>query len=127
MTDWLRDFYDDIDNGRIDPLTKRCAENISFQMGSMTPIEGRTEVMEAERQFLTSIDSHSHRFVNVFNDADTTVLEAVVTYIRLDGNAVEVPCTSILHRSGGLVDSIRVYLDITPVYAPAAAALEVSA
>jgi ketosteroid isomerase-like protein len=126
MADWLREFYDDVDNGRIDSLAERCTEDLSFQVGGMSPINGRAAVMEAERQFLTSITSHSHRFINVFNDEDTTVMEAVVTYIRVDGTAVDVPCTSILHRSDELVDSIRVYLDITPVYAPAVALNNVS-
>ena len=127
MSNWLREFYDQVDGSNVDAFTEYCAEDVSFQMGAFPPIQGLAEVMEAERQFLTTIDSHSHRFVNVFTDGDTSVLEAVVTYIRLDGASVEVPCTTILHRTEGKVDSIRVYLDISPVYAPVDEALSAAA
>jgi ketosteroid isomerase-like protein len=118
---WLRDFYDQVDGGRLDEFEKYCAEDIAFQMGGSKPVHGLAEVTAAERSFLQTIRSHSHKFVNVFTDGDTSVLEAIVTYIRLDGTAVEVPCATILHRAGALIDSIRVYLDITPVYAAASA------
>ena len=126
MSDWLRDYYDELDTGRLDSWTERNAEDIVFQMGNLPPIEGREQVLAAERHFLTTISSHSHRFVNVFVDGDTSVLEAVVTYHRLDGNQVDVPVTTILHRRDELVDSARVYLDIAPVYAEVPAS-EVSA
>ena len=117
MSNWLRDYYDELDSGRLDSWTERNAEDIVLQMGNLPPIEGREQVLEAERGFLTTISSHRHRFVNVFVDGDTSVLEAVVTYHRLDGNQVDVPVTTILHRRDELVDSARVYLDIAPVYA----------
>jgi ketosteroid isomerase-like protein len=117
MTSWLHGYYDDVDNGRIDELTARNTEDLVVQMGGMPPVHGRQAAMDGERQFLQTIRSHRHRFVNVFVDGDTTILEAVVTYTRLDGDEVDVPCTTILHRRGELVDSVRIYLDLAPVYA----------
>lgn len=40
MGDWLRDFYDDIDGGRLDALPGRTTEDLFFQMGGMAPIHG---------------------------------------------------------------------------------------
>ena len=104
MTSWLHGYYDDVDNGRIDELTARNTEDLVVQMGGMPPVHGRQAAMDGERQFLQTIRSHRHRFVNVFVDGDTTILEAVVTYTRLDGDEVDVPCTTILHRRGELVE-----------------------
>lgn len=118
MSNWIREFYDQVDASNVDAFADYCAENVVFRLGAFPTIRGLDDVMEAERQFLTTITSHSHRFVNIFTDNDTSVLEAVVTYIRLDGRSVDVPCTTILHRTAEKIDSIRVYLDITAVYAP---------
>ncbi|WP_410604708.1 nuclear transport factor 2 family protein [Amycolatopsis sp. lyj-90] len=126
MSDWLRDFYREVDKGNIDSFPAYCAADVMFLRGGAPPVRGLVEVMEAQRAFLSTIRSLSHEFVNVFTDGDTSVLEATVTYTRLDGRAVEVPSVTILHRTGGLVDSIRVYLDIAPVYAEVGQVAELS-
>ena len=45
------------------------------------------------------------------------MLEANVEYLRKDGKSVTVPVVTVLERSGELVKSLRIYLDLAPVYA----------
>lgn len=117
MADWLREFYDHVDRGGLDAVAELVTDDLEFRIANSPAIRGREAVIEAERAFLTTIAAHTHEFVEVFNDGDTTVLEAVVTYTRLDGTALDVPCATVLRRRGDLVASIHVYLDDCAVFA----------
>ena len=86
-------------------------------MAGSTPVVGVDDVIGGQREFFCLFKSLRHSFVNTWEVDDTAILEAVVTYVRHDDNAVDVPCTTILHRVDGLVDSVRVYLDLAPVFA----------
>ena len=46
-----------------------------------------------------------------------TVMEAKIDYTRKDGNIVTVPAVTVLERQGELVKSLRIYMDVAPVYA----------
>jgi hypothetical protein len=86
-------------------------------MAGQSPVHGIDQVMAGQRQWMTMFRSLSHHFVNAWEIDDTTVLEAVVTYVRHDDRSVDVRCTTILHRTNDLVDSVRVYIDVAPVFA----------
>jgi ketosteroid isomerase-like protein len=120
MSGWLRDYYDDVDNMRLQAFVDRHTDDVVVKFGNNPPAVGKAEVEKAIGYFWTMIGGLRHQFVNVFADGDTTILEAEIDYERKDGVHVMVPCTSILHRRDGLVDGLRVYLDLAPVFAPAA-------
>lgn len=117
MTTWWQDYYDDVDNQRLDALEARHTADVVVTMAGTPAIHGIDDAMAGQRQFLTLFKSLSHNFVNAWEVDDTAILEAIVTYVRHDGESVDVPCTTILHRTEGLVDSVRVYLDLAPVFA----------
>lgn len=121
MTTWWQDFYGDIDNQRLDSLEKRLADDVVVTMAGNPPVTGVSDVIEGQRKFFTMFRSLRHNFVKTWELNDDAILEAVVTYVRHDGDAVEVPCTTILHRANDLVDSVRIYLDLTPLFAAAQA------
>lgn len=55
--------------------------------------------------------------MNTWEVDDTAILEAIVTYVRLDDQRVELPCVSVVHRTGEMVDNVRVYMDLGPLFA----------
>ena len=120
MGDWLKDYYDDVDNMRLQAFVARHTDDVVVKFGNNPPAVGKAQVEQSIGYFWTMIGGLRHHFVNVFTDGDTTILEAEIDYQRKDGGTVRVPCTSILHRRDGLVDGLRVYLDLAPVFAPAA-------
>jgi len=121
MGDWLREYYDDVDNMRLEAFVNRHTDDVEVRFANNPPAIGKEQVAQAIGGFWQMIGGMRHEFVNVFTDGDATILEAQVDYARSDGNHVTVPSTAILHRRGQLVDSLRVYLDLAPVFAPAAA------
>ena len=46
-----------------------------------------------------------------------TIVEADVTYTRLDGSTVTVPVVTIYRSRGGRIDDYRVFIDLAPVFA----------
>ncbi len=114
---WWQEYYDDIDNQRLDSLGSRTAQNVVVRTAGFPAVEGLENVLNGQREFFSTFKSLRHDFTNTWEVEDTAVLEAIVTYTRHDETSVEVPCVSILHRTDELVDSVRIYLDLAPIYA----------
>ncbi|MBD0324459.1 MAG: hypothetical protein ICV72_13895 [Aldersonia sp.] len=60
-----------------------------------------------------------HRLIRLWEIGDESIFEAVVTYGRADGAAVDIPAVTAYTRSGDSIVSCRIYCDMTPVFAPA--------
>lgn len=121
MGDWLSEYYDDVDNMRLEEFVNRHTDDVVVKFANNPPAVGKEQVAQAIGGFWQMIGGLRHDIVNVYSDGDATIVEAEIDYARKDGNHVMVPATSILHRRGTLVDSLRVYLDLAPVFAPAPA------
>ena len=120
MAEWLRDYYDNVDNMRLDDFVDSHTDDVIVQMGNNPPAHGKEQVREAIGQFWTMIDGLEHNFSQVHESGGTTVLEAQIDYTRKDGKVVTVPCASVLDRAeDGRVAALRVYIDLAPVFGPA--------
>jgi ketosteroid isomerase-like protein len=117
MSDWIRDYYDDVDNMRLGEWVARHSDDVVVRFGNNPPARGKDEVAQNIGQFWSLIGGLKHNFVNTWEVDGTTILELNVDYTRADGAHVSVPCTSFLHRDGELVDELRVYIDLAPVFA----------
>jgi hypothetical protein len=56
-------------------------------------------------------------FVQTWDEGDVEIVEALIDYTRHDGKVVTLPCTSILRKRGDLVQDLRIYMDVSPVFA----------
>lgn len=119
-TDWLRRYYDDVDHMRLDDFIAWHSDDVRVQFGNNPPANGKEEVRENIGHFWEMISGLKHNFVTVVTDGDTTVLDAEIDYRRRDGVTVTVPCATLLHRRGELIDQVKIYADLAPVFAPAA-------
>ena len=117
MSDWVRDYYDNVDNMRLDEFVDSHTDDVVVKMGNSPPAVGKDAVREAIGGFWTMIGGLRHEFVSVHDAGATTVVEASIDYTLLDGRVVTVPCASILDRAdGGKVSGLRVYIDLAPVF-----------
>jgi ketosteroid isomerase-like protein len=115
--EWLREYYDDVDNMRLDAYLARHTDDVTVVFGNNPPAVGKDQVGQAIGGFWELIDGMRHNFVNVYEDDGATILQAEIDYERKDGQTVRVPATSILQREGDLVNDLRIYIDLTPVFA----------
>ncbi len=120
MAEWFREYYDDVDNMRLDEFVSRHTDDVEVKFGNGPAVVGKDEVKQAIGGFWQTIGGLRHDFVHVYTQGDTTILEVDIDYERKDGSHVSVPATSVLHRRGELVDQLRIYIDVAPVYAPTA-------
>jgi hypothetical protein len=119
MSDWFREYFDDVDNMRLDDWIARHSDDVVVTFGNNPPARGKEEVAGNIGYFWSLIDGLKHNIVHTYEVNGTTILETQVDYHRKDGKTVTVPCTSVLHRSGDLVDALRVYIDLAPVFSEA--------
>jgi SnoaL-like domain len=122
MSDWVNAYYDDVDHMRLDEWLARHTDDVVVRFGNNPPARGKEEVGGNIGGFWSMIGGLKHTILRSYEVDGTTILEADVDYTRKDGNHVVVPCTTFLHREGDLVDELRVYIDLAPVFAEAAAA-----
>lgn len=122
MTEWVRHYYDDVDNMRLEEYLNWHTPDVTVQFANNPTAHGREQVGGAIGHFWQLIGGLKHTFVNVWETEDgTSIVEALIDYTRLDGEVVTTPCVTLLHRVEAGVDSVRIFLDLAPVFAPAAA------
>jgi ketosteroid isomerase-like protein len=114
---WLRDYYDDVDNMRLEPYLAHHTDDVKVTFGNNPTAVGKEQVGEAIGGFWQAIGGLRHTFRHVYEDNGTTIVEASIDYTRRDGNVVTVPATSVLEREGDLVSDLRIYIDLAPVFA----------
>jgi hypothetical protein len=114
---WLVDYYQDVDNMALEPYVERHTEDAVVHFGNNPPAVGRQQISESIGGFFGMIGGLRHEFVNVWEQDGTTILEAVVHYRTKDDQRVAVPSVSLLHRQGDLVDSLRIHIDVAPLFA----------
>jgi hypothetical protein len=122
MSDWVTEYYEDVDHMRLDAWLARHTDDVVVKFGNNPPARGKEEVGNNIGYFWSTIGGLKHNIVRSYEAEGTTILEVDVEYTRKDGNQVSVPCTSFLHRNGALVDELRVYIDLAPVFAEPPAA-----
>jgi ketosteroid isomerase-like protein len=116
MSDWVSEYFADVDAMRLDEFIDRHTDDVVVTFANNPPAIGKDQVREAIGGFWGTIDGLSHDIKQRWDAGDTTALESDVTYTRKDGGVVTVPVASFLHRSGDKVDRLTFYLDLTPVF-----------
>lgn len=113
------DLFRAIDAKDVDGLLDHLAPDAIQRFGNQEPLRGHEQIRAANVAFYSAIDSLSHEVTGLWEWDDTVVVRIDATYTRLDGVAVTVPAVSIMRESGGLIVEYQVFVDMTPVFAPA--------
>lgn len=119
MSDWVHAYYDDVDNQRMDEFIDWHSDDVRVRFGNNPEARGHDQVRGAIGHFWESIGGLKHNIAGVWEDPDgTTVVKADIDYTRLDGNVVTIPCATILHRTGEKIDTVQIFMDGAPIFAP---------
>lgn len=117
MSDAITDYYDAVDNLRLDEFMDRHTDDAVIRFGNNPPVQGKAAIRETIGGFWSMLNGMQHTVKNRWDVDDTTILEADVKYDLKDGRTVEVPCASILERSGEQISNLRVLIDLAPLFA----------
>jgi limonene-1,2-epoxide hydrolase len=114
----IRDLFAAVDAGDAEKISRLVTDGVRFRFGSAEPLTGKAALAAASRAFSASIAGVQHEITELWEPAPGTVVaELRVTYRRLDGAELTLPCCNIFRLSDGLVDDYRIYMDVNPVFA----------
>ena len=114
---WLQNKYLAVDSRSHTEYAKYLSDDCVLQFGNNPLAVGEDALLQGIDNFWDSIHGLNHNFINVLGTDDCIVLEAVIDYTRTDDKVVQTPCVTIIERNGnGLANSIRIFIDTTPVY-----------
>jgi hypothetical protein len=117
MSDWVKRYYSAVDSMNVEEFTALHTEDVRLRFGNAETVVGRDAVVGGIVGFWGSIKGLRHNFVQTWDEGDIEIVEALIDYTRHDGKVVTLPCTTILRKRGDLVQDLRIYMDVSPVYA----------
>jgi ketosteroid isomerase-like protein len=116
--EWYQRYLQAIDATNIEKYGEFLAEDCEFQFGNQPKVKGKEAILEGLKQFWQTYDGEEHILQNILGNDRCFALEAINIYNRKDGSKVGCPAVAITERNDeGLAFSIRVFIDIAPLYA----------
>jgi limonene-1,2-epoxide hydrolase len=88
--------------------------DVRFRFGNAPEICGRSGVSDALGIFFQQIDGLSHQVTGCWEQGETVIVRLDVTYRRLDGDRVSLPCVNVFEYDDGLIKDYRIYMDVSP-------------
>jgi ketosteroid isomerase-like protein len=117
MSNWVKNYYAVVDSMDIEKFGPLHTEDVQLRFGNAETVVGRDAVVRGISDFWGAIKGMHHNFVQSWEEGNVEIVEALIDYTRHDGKVVTVPCTSILRKRGDLLQDLRIYIDISPVFA----------
>ncbi|MFG1667709.1 nuclear transport factor 2 family protein [Streptomyces sp. Y7] len=118
-TDHIAEVFAAIESQDVPTILSMFAEDVSTTFGNEESKIGRAQIGENLAAFHQTIAGLRHTILKTWSDETDVVIEASVTYDRLDGRQVTLPTVTIIsYNDAGKITSYRVYFDLAPVYAP---------
>jgi ketosteroid isomerase-like protein len=120
---WASRLYNDaVDRKDAAGYAAVFTDDARLRFGNNAPIVGRANIEAAIAGFFTAMQSLQHQPERTTIAGNLLFLEAVVTYLRHDGNVVSVPALSVYEMTdtaeGIRARGCNIYVDLAPLFAP---------
>ncbi len=110
-----------IDNKDVENYGTYLAANVEMYFNNDPFGQGKETILGGLRQYWESFKTVEHDLLNIYGSNQHYVLEALNQYERHDGRKVTVKAVAFTDlNADGLVESVRLYMDTSPVFAQAA-------
>src|ERR1700689_2570264 len=104
------EMYAKIDAGRLEEYIDLYAEDAELRFASTPVLHGKQAIQDALSAAGSAFRT-SHRFINVWEVGNSTLLEVEVTWILPDGTTLAFPAVVIYERRDGLIANQRIFTD----------------
>src|SRR5262245_51445249 len=123
---YVADLFHAVDALNATAFAESFTEDGTFRFGNAPAVAGRRQIEESVAGFFSMIGGLKHEIVGVWSGAweggTVTSVETTVTYGGKDATVTDaITVTSAVRMRGDLIADFRVFADISPVFAPAAA------
>jgi ketosteroid isomerase-like protein len=121
--EWARKLYDtSVDKKDAVGFAAVFTDDAWLRFGNNEPVIGRKNIEAAIAGFFTMLASLKHSTAGIWSQGDALILQADVTYTRLDGGIVTVPAVTIMRLvaapKGPQVKRCQMFVDLAPLFAP---------
>ena len=114
--EWYLTYLQAVDTKNVEVYGTFLADDCAMQSNNNPPIQGKAAILQSLSDYWTTFYSLTHDLLNIYGTDSSFVLEALNHYKRSDGKVITVPAVAITDRNeAGLVASIRLYTDTTPL------------
>jgi ketosteroid isomerase-like protein len=110
-----------VDAGDMPSAVRLMTDDVYFRFGSAEPTVGHEGVVEGVAALAPTVVSLSHEIHQIWTvdeSGPVVISEMEATYQRRDGSALTLPCIDVFRLRDGLIADCRIYMDVTPVFAP---------
>ena len=117
MTDWVRTYFRLVDEMDLEKFLSLHTQDCTVHFANNPPAVGHAQISAAIGGLWSAISAMRHEPSHVWVTEDGTgVQEGVVRYTTKGGTDVPVSVTSILTRRDDKIDTLRIYIDMAPVF-----------
>jgi hypothetical protein len=121
---WYQRYLDALDAYALERYAEFLADEVSVQFNNDAPLAGKAAAKAGLGQFWGSISAMGyallHEPLNIYGSDSAFVLEALNHYDRPDRDRITVRAAAFTDRAtDGRVTSVRLYQDVSPLYAGA--------
>jgi ketosteroid isomerase-like protein len=114
----VRRMFEAGESMNVNNFVKFYADNAHYQFGNFPVAYGPQGIINSSQGFLQKVKKVVHHIENIWEiDDETVVVEMTVTYDRHDGKTYTLPCCDTVRIRNGKVQSLKIFMDITPVLA----------
>ena len=102
----------------VENFARFYADDSLYQFSNFPVAHGPGGIIASSQGFLDKVKKVVHNIENIWEvDEDTVVVEMTVKYDRHDGKSFTLPCCDTIRIRNGKVRSLKIFMDITPVFA----------
>jgi ketosteroid isomerase-like protein len=117
---WTDELYKAIDAKDTKRFLSYLTEDAQFRFANHPPAVGQAAIGAAVDGFFASIRGSRHAILHNWEPPGHLVSQGMVTYTRHDGSNLTLPFVNVFNMRGHLIQDYLIYIDATPLYAPAA-------
>lgn len=116
--EWYLGYLTALDAKDIDCYGQYLADDCTLTTNNADPVVGKDAVLNGLAYYWQSFGELEHELLNIYGTDSAFVLEALNHYKRLDGSEVTLRAVALTDRDPqGLVTSVRLYTDTSPLFA----------
>ncbi|MEA5574981.1 nuclear transport factor 2 family protein [Anabaena sp. UHCC 0451] len=93
-----------------------CTDNVVYKFGNLPMVVGKQAIKESSAGFLQNFQSIKHNIISIWESGETIIVEMEVSYTRHDNKMFNLPCCNVFSMEGDMVQDMRIYMDISPVF-----------
>jgi ketosteroid isomerase-like protein len=116
-TQLVRRMFEAGESMNVNNFVKFYADDAHYQFSNFPVAHGPKGIVDSSQAFIQKVKKVVHNIENIWEiDDETVVVEMTVRYDRFDGKSFTLPCCDTVRIRNGKVQSLKIFMDITPVF-----------